>query len=138
MTRPWTRVLVCGGRDYADRERVRMAMRRLYERGTLVVIHGAAPGADTMAAEEWRAIIREDHARVRAASGGKRNSDLAAEGWPADWKRLGRAAGPIRNAHMITRKPDVVIAFPGGRGTADMIARATAAGIPVVRIGDTT
>jgi hypothetical protein len=29
-------------------------------------------------------------------------------------------------------KPQLVVAFPGGRGTADMIGRARAAGVPVV------
>jgi predicted Rossmann-fold nucleotide-binding protein len=28
-------------------------------------------------------------------------------------------------------KPDLVIAFPGGRGTADMIRQAKEAGVPV-------
>lgn len=31
-------------------------------------------------------------------------------------------------------KPDLVIAFPGGRGTADMVRRARAAGIEVREI----
>lgn len=47
------------------------------------------------------------------------------------------AAGPIRNQHMLDiGKPDVVLAFPGGRGTEDMIRRAEKAGVPVKRIGD--
>lgn len=50
----------------------------------------------------------------------------------ADWKTHGRAAGPIRNQRMIDEwKPTLVIAFAGGRGTADMIRRAKAAGIEV-------
>lgn len=31
-------------------------------------------------------------------------------------------------------RPDLVVAFPGGRGTADMVRRATAAGIEVIRV----
>jgi hypothetical protein len=47
----------------------------------------------------------------------------------------GKAAGPIRNQRMIDEgKPDLVIAFPGGRGTADMVSRAKKAGIPVQEI----
>jgi hypothetical protein len=54
----------------------------------------------------------------------------------AQWKKHGRAAGPIRNQRMLDKgKPDLVVAFPGGRGTADMIRRAERAGVPV-RIAD--
>jgi hypothetical protein len=50
----------------------------------------------------------------------------------ADWTRLGRAAGPIRNQRMIDEgKPDLVIGFEGGRGTTDMLRRAAKAGISV-------
>lgn len=51
---------------------------------------------------------------------------------PADWKKHGKAAGPIRNQSMLTEhKPDLVIAFPLGesKGTRDMIRKAKAAGI---------
>ncbi len=54
------------------------------------------------------------------------------EVYEADWHEHGRAAGPIRNARMIAEgRPDLVIAFPGGRGTADMVSRARKAGIEV-------
>lgn len=50
----------------------------------------------------------------------------------ADWHTHGRAAGPIRNRRMIEEgKPDLVVAFPGGRGTANMVNQARAAGIEV-------
>jgi hypothetical protein len=52
----------------------------------------------------------------------------------AKWHVHGRAAGPIRNGVMIDMRPDIVIAFPGGDGTADMVAQATEAGIRVIRI----
>ena len=45
-----------------------------------------------------------------------------------------RGAGPVRNARMLVEKPDLVIAFPGGPGTADMVRRARAAGVEVVEI----
>lgn len=54
--------------------------------------------------------------------------------FPANWKKFGKAAGPLRNVKMIEEgKPDVVIAFPGGHGTANMVALAEASGIPVIR-----
>jgi hypothetical protein len=54
---------------------------------------------------------------------------------PADWEKWGTAAGPKRNQMMLDQKPDIVLAFPGGRGTADMIARAEQAGVEVIKIG---
>ena len=54
--------------------------------------------------------------------------------FPAEWDKYGVSAGPIRNQKMIDEgKPDLVFAFPGGRGTTDMIRRAAVAGIRVVR-----
>jgi hypothetical protein len=55
--------------------------------------------------------------------------------FPAQWDRYGEAAGPIRNAWMLEfGKPDLVVAFPGGRGTADMISKARKAGIEVCEV----
>lgn len=52
----------------------------------------------------------------------------------ANWRKYGLAAGPIRNAEMLKEKPDAVIAFPGGRGTANMCNQAKEAGVPVTKI----
>ena len=53
----------------------------------------------------------------------------------ADWAKHGRKAGPIRNQRMIDEgRPDLVVAFPGGTGTADMVERARVAGIRVIEI----
>lgn len=54
---------------------------------------------------------------------------------PADWKTHGKRAGSIRNQKMIDDyHPQLVVAFPGGAGTADMVRRARAAGIEVREI----
>jgi hypothetical protein len=49
--------------------------------------------------------------------------------------RLGEARtcrGPIRNKPMLEEgKPDLVVAFPSGRGTANMMKQAREAGVPV-------
>lgn len=111
------RILVCGGRDYQDWKRVYKALDHLQaKRGISCIIHGAAPGADTLAAQ-W--------AKERG---------VIVEPWAADWKRWGNAAGPKRNAEMIREgRPDAVVAFPGGPGTADCTRQAEAAGLKVWR-----
>jgi predicted Rossmann-fold nucleotide-binding protein len=110
-----TRVLVCGGRDYADRGAVYASLDSLHaEHGFTMLIAGGARGADTLAVE-WA-----------------RDRGIRTEVYMADWKRLGRAAGPVRNKRMLTEgKPNLVVAFPGGSGTANMVAQARAAGLRV-------
>ena len=109
-----TRVLVCGGRDYLNREAVNDTLSRI---GVTAVIHGGATGADALAAK-WA----------------KDNCVEVAE-YRADWKAHGRGAGPIRNQRMLDESlPDLVIAFPGGRGTADMVRRARKSGVEVVEV----
>jgi predicted Rossmann-fold nucleotide-binding protein len=109
------RVIVCGGRDFTDRKALETALDRLnLERGIACVISGAASGADTLAVE-WAA---------------KRGVPVSL--YPADWKKWGDAAGPIRNRFMLNdSKPDGVVAFPGGSGTADMIGVARMSGLKV-------
>lgn len=111
--------LVCGGRDFADDMMFRSAMSDLVRmRGMpAALVHGGAAGADSMA-QEWGV----QHA-------------LTVYAVPPDWRAHGRAAGPIRNQAMIDKyKPALVVAFPGGRGTADMVRRARAAGIDVAEV----
>ena len=114
---PGFRLLVCGGRDYADRERVWSVLDRVNAKRPLgVVIHGAARGADTLAGE-WA-------------------EEREVEVWrfPAKWGEDGRGAGHKRNQAMLdVGKPEGVVAFPGGAGTADMVKRAEAAGVTVMR-----
>lgn len=114
------RILVCGGRHYEDRRTIRDALVHAAEGADspVTLVHGAAPGADQVAASVAHWFL-----------------GWATEAHPADWKRHGRAAGPIRNAEMAAAGADMCLAFPGGRGTADMVRRAEAAGIPVRRIG---
>jgi hypothetical protein len=110
------RLLVCGGRDFSDTEsayKVLDAMHRAL--GIDVVIEGDARGADRIAGY-WARRNRVDNLK-----------------FPADWSKHGKAAGPIRNQQMLVEaKPTHVLAFPGGRGTADMVGRARAAGVQIV------
>lgn len=111
------RIVVTGGRDYADTKRARLAIIEIdFEFDAdedLTLICGMAKGADFLAFNEAKA----------------RGWNI--EEFPANWDKHGKAAGAIRNQQMIDAKPDLCIAFPGGRGTADMIDRCRKAGIPI-------
>lgn len=52
----------------------------------------------------------------------------------AQWRRFGNAAGPLRNRFMLEKeRPDMLVAFPGGKGTASATRLAMELGIPVFR-----
>jgi predicted Rossmann-fold nucleotide-binding protein len=113
------RVLVCGGRDNHDEEYVEKALDRLLAtRGPFErLIHGDARGVDRMAGKWAR-----DH--------GVLEWDFLPE-----WHRVDHNDGEGRNQRMIAEgAPDLVIAFPGGVGTENMIELARAAGIEVMEI----
>lgn len=111
------RVLVCGGRDYGDYRRVCAVLDAIHaETPILGIIHGNARGADLLA-HSWAL--------------GRRVGGWAC---PANWSRDGKRAGPLRNQRMLGHSPDLVVAFPGGRGTADMVKCARAAGVRVMEI----
>lgn len=111
------RVLVTGGRHYADREFLYAALDALHaEHGFRLLIHGGATGADALA-QDWA-----EHRGV------------VPQAYPADWTKYRKAAGPIRNRQMLDEgKPDLVVAFPGGDGTANMVSIAKRAGVPVIQ-----
>jgi hypothetical protein len=112
------RVLVCGGRAYSDIVRVFSVLDKLHrEAGVDSVIQGGAKGADRLALE-WAGQSR-----------------VPCETYEADWDNQGSFAGPARNKRMLDEgKPDLVIAFSGGRGTADMVRKARRAGVEVIEI----
>lgn len=120
------RVLVCGGRNktlkklgidpgavYVKLVRTMNEISSLGKR-QVTVIHGGADGVDAWAGQ-WAAA-----------------SHMPYEVYPItkeEWDALGPQAGHIRNAQMLRDgKPDVVLVFPGGNGTLDMLAQASSAG----------
>lgn len=118
-----TRVLVTGGRDYLHRVFVFKSLDQLHETNPeMLIIHGACRlyGSDQLCgadrwAEEWAQTREVDYIGV-----------------PARWTRYRGAAGPRRNQYMLERYlPTNVVAFPGDRGTADMVDRARKAGLVV-------
>ena len=116
------RVLITGSRDWCDENRIAGAL--LYEvsrrpaSDRIIVIHGAARGADSLAA------------RVAVHYGWQ------VEAHPADWARFGKSAGFRRNAEMVARGADVCLAFikDNSRGASHTAAIAENAGITVRRL----
>jgi hypothetical protein len=121
------KVLVCGGRDEASRDYVWRGLDSFHrEHEITALVHGDAGktspdgsvycGADKFAGE-WA-----------------RRKKIPVIARRAMWREFGLRAGPIRNQAMLEQeKPECVIAFAGGRGTADMVRRAEMAGVKVVR-----
>lgn len=118
-------VCFTGGRDYADHDCVHDVIRMLAEfyGDDLRIMHGGAAGADSLVDE----IAREFDVRVKV--------------FEANWTTYGKPAGVIRNAamanylEMCESKGHTVevIAFPGNRGTQDMIRQAESRQINVQR-----
>lgn len=116
------RVLVCGSRHFND---YNLLSEVLNKHDITCIIEGGARGADTLA-RKWAD-----------------EKDLECETYMAEWDTYGKAAGPIRNQHMLDwGEPALIIAFlaPDSRGTKHMISIAQKAGIPVkiVEIGNET
>lgn len=127
------KVIVCGGRDYGwkfnsnrqkivNKEEVEYLAKKLdilkfavEELGrNLVIIQGEAQGADTWS-KKWAEM-----------------NNIQTIDFPANWDEYGKKAGFIRNKQMLDEgKPDLVIAFKGGKGTAMMIDIAKKADVPV-------
>ena len=109
------RLLVCGDRNWTDKEAI---ICRLQDLLPQVVIEGEARGADSIA----RDVAYMLGIKVLA--------------YPAKWAEYGRVAGMIRNQQMINDgNPNMVLAFHDhiseSKGTADMLRRASRAGIPI-------
>lgn len=128
--------IICGGRSYGivpsdpyDYERAVAQARR--ERGRLFVIMRSA-------------LERLDV--VQFAMGDATGADALAARWcedngilfrvyVADWQTHGNAAGPIRNKAMLeAENPSCVIAFPGSKGTRNMVGLADKAGVRVIKV----
>ena len=115
------RVLVTGTRNGGTRwmghvYHALMEAWKVNDKPSLTVVHGDCPtgidkGADVVA----------------------RRMGFTVEPHPADWAKLGKRAGPMRNQAMVDLGADLCLAFPMGesRGTRDCMRRAEAAGIPV-------
>lgn len=126
------RVCVTGGRDFTSYE-ARMwlyaALSLLHQMsgGITEIIEGGARGAD-LAAKNW--------CKWRQACG----DEIELTTVKADWEKYSvslkhgqkNPAGVIRNNEMVKLRPDVVLAAPGGNGTAHMVETSKKAGLKVI------
>lgn len=129
------RVLVCGGRDYSDRDHFFSEMDRLNQQygPFTVVIHGAASGADKLAG-----LWGEQRSKMVVPYPAKWD-DLSQPDAVIKYTKTGKPydarAGFRRNTRMLIEgKPDLVIAYPGGQGTMDMVNQSNKAGVRVVLV----
>lgn len=98
-----TYVVVCGGRDFTDKELLRSTLDEICKQYlSPVIVSGMCRGADLLAKEYAE------------------ENNLPFKGYPADWGKYGKRAGYLRNKEMAAIG-DVLIAFDGGRGTKMMI-----------------
>lgn len=112
-----TTVLITGSRNWTDREFILQTFKSLQLPLPVTLIHGACRGADLLAA-----------------------SCAVELGWatdphPANWKKYGSSAGPIRNIEMLDFNPDIAVGFHddirSSKRTKHCIGEAIARGIPV-------
>jgi len=109
------RVLIAGGRKFNDVAFLSKYLEK-YVGAVSLVISGTAKGADRLG-EKWA-----------------KSNGVPVERYPAQWSRYGAAAGPIRNQKMLDKgKPDLVVVFKGGTGSAHMAKIARKSGVKVLR-----
>lgn len=112
------RVIITGGRDYDNVDHIYNVLQKIHDATPITcIVHGACKTGVDNIADDWakqHGIKREPH--------------------PADWPNHGLAAGPIRNEQMAIAGADLCIAFPGNRGTTNMINNAKRYQIRVLRV----
>lgn len=107
------KVIIAGGRDITNPDLVELAVRQSGFSITEVV-SGRAPGVDTLG-ERWA-----------------RMNKIPITPFPADWKKYGKPAGPIRNTQMANYAEALIAIWDGkSSGTKDMINQAQAKGLAV-------
>ena len=121
--KPPYRILVTGSRTWDDYDLVRTALAAAcYQNFPVTIVHGACPSGADAIASWWVQQIG-------------RNLAITEERHPADWKKLGKRAGPVRNAEMVKLGADVCLAFirDRSRGATHTANLAEKTGIPVRR-----
>lgn len=121
------KIIVAGGRNNSNAKAVwdwldqlvsaHRTWRQTSPEEDLTIVQGGAGGVDK-AARDWAA---------------RRGVPFVSYPYPPN---TGRAGGPIRNLHMLrAERPEIVVVFPGGRGTRNMALQAEEQGVPVIKAG---
>lgn len=122
------RILITGSREWTNSALIWDTLDLYLQDGeTLTVVHGDAPGADSIA-HLW-AVERRNTAH-----------DVEPEAHPAQWTKFGRSAGPIRNQEMVDLGADLVLAFikDNSPGASHLVRQARKAGLAVDEFHETT
>jgi hypothetical protein len=108
-------VLVCGSRELSGSDWMRIYTRLEQLPDGTTVMHGDARGVDRKVEEFCRTL------------------SIPCRAFPADWERYGKRAGHVRNAEMLDKGPELVLAFWDGhsKGTENVIREARIRGIPL-------
>lgn len=110
------RLILAGGRHLDDAALIRRALSRAHSLHPLTVLIHGGTGTLGATADDWAREMRLHLVR-----------------YPANWRAFGKRAGAIRNAFMLEdSRPDMLLALPGGTDTADLVALAHNAGLPVI------
>ena len=129
------KVIIAGGRDCNDYVLVKKTLDAVFKNITepITIVSGVCSTG-------VRTFVRPDGTNVCGADGlGERyaaDRGYTVESYPADWSKLGKAAGFIRNQQMANAcEPgkDGCICFWDGmsRGTEDMARKATIRGLKI-------
>lgn len=127
-------VIITGGRDFNDWMLFKETLDYLLGGLSVKIIAGAC-------SDEKKGVLtytRQDGTKIYGADGlAERYAfefgyDFTP--YPADWKKNGKSAGPIRNSEMLKSGAEVCIGFWDGKskGTLDMMTKANKLGMVVV------
>lgn len=110
------KVIIAGSRDIEDINIVPKAMDRFYGVNITEVVSGKASGIDTLG-EIWAEA-----------------NDIPVKSFPANWKKYGKAAGPLRNKEMAEYADAAVVIHNGSKGSLNMISEMKKLGKPVYEV----
>lgn len=126
------RVAVTGSRNYRDRARVFSVLDQVHAQTPItLLVHGDGTGADQLA-DDWAVSRGVERLRISAEWQNFVDGVVVVK-HRADGSIYNAAAGPNRNQKIADRKPDMLVHFPGGSGTQDMMGRARRAGIKLYK-----